>query len=185
MHELNFEDWSAEYRAQGLHLLSRHVRAARDASVDLLVALVHWGREWQFQPTADQQLAGRDLIDQGFDVVVGSHSHVLNPVEVHRGRLIAYSLGDLISDFGPPEARTAGILRVDLARAAEGRLEVSDFSVIPVVTDKAGHRVRLVQADGAADRTARELALRVMGDACVFAESPHGARQQRRRANRP
>jgi len=182
VHELNFADWTAEYRAEGLELLGRHLRSARDARVDLLVALVHWGREWQFQPTSDQQLAGRDLIDQGFDVVVGSHGHVLNPVEVYRGRLIAYSLGNLVSDFGPLEARTGAVLRVDLVRRAQGRLEITDFGVIPVLTEKVSHRVRPVQAEGAADQTARELAQKVVGAACVFAEPPHPARPEGRQA---
>lgn len=56
-HQLNFADWSDEYRAEGLKVIARHASAARDAHVDWLVALVHWGREWQFQPTADQRLA--------------------------------------------------------------------------------------------------------------------------------
>jgi poly-gamma-glutamate capsule biosynthesis protein CapA/YwtB (metallophosphatase superfamily) len=169
VHELNFSDWSAEYRAQGLELIARHVRAARDAHVDWLVAVVHWGREWEFQPTADQRLAGRDFIDQGYDLVIGSHGHVLNPVEVYRNRLIAYSLGNLISDFRPWEARTGAILQVNLALSSEGRLEIADFDAVPILTDDPGHRVRPVRAEGAADQVARDLAKRILGPACAFA----------------
>lgn len=183
VHALNFSDWTAEYRAAGLELAHRHVRAARDAKVDLLVALVHWGREWQFQPTADQRLAGHDLIEQGFDLVIGSHGHVLNPVEVYRGGLIAYSLGNLISDFRPWEARTAALLQVEFARSAEGRLGIADFRAIPVITERSGHIVRPVHAEGPADRTARDLALKVMGPACVFADPSVLARPERGRGN--
>jgi poly-gamma-glutamate capsule biosynthesis protein CapA/YwtB (metallophosphatase superfamily) len=174
--ELNFADWSAEYRGEGLGLTGRHVDAARGARVDWLVALVHWGREWQFQPTADQRLAGRDLIDQGFDMVVGSHSHVINPLEVYRGRLIAYSLGNLISDFRPWEARTGAVLQVDLARPSQGHLEIADFRAIPIFTELPGHHVRPMRAEGAADETARDLARKVLGPACVFADSRVSAR---------
>ena len=169
VHELNFADWSAEYRAEGLDLIAQHARAARDAHVDWLVALVHWGREWEFQPTADQRLAGRDMIDHGFDLVVGSHSHVLNPVEVYRDRLIAYSLGNLISDFRPWEARTGAVLQVDLRQASERRLAIADFRAVPVLTENPGHRVRPVHPDSVEDKTPRDLARRVLGPACVLA----------------
>lgn len=183
LHELNFADWSAEYRSEGLRLAARHVQAARDAGVDWLVALVHWGREWEFQPTSDQRLAGRDLIDQGFDMVVGGHGHVLNPVEVHRGRLIAYSLGSLISDFRPLETRTGAVLQVDLARSPQGGLEIAEFRAIPVLTEAPGHHVRPVRASGDADKAARVLAQKVMGPACVCAGSLVSA-QRGRAANR-
>jgi hypothetical protein len=176
VHQLNFADWSAEYRAEGLDLIARHARAARDAHVDWLVALVHWGREWQFQPTPDQRLAGRDLIDQGFDLVVGSHSHVLNPVEVYRDRLIAYSLGNLISDFRPWEARTGAVLQVDLRRASERRLAIADFRAVPVLTEEPGHRVRPVHPDSVGDQAPRDLARKVLGPACVFALPPVSTR---------
>lgn len=172
VHELNFSDWSAEYRAEGIELIGRHARAAAEERVDWLVALVHWGREWHFQPTADQRLAGRDLIDQGFDLVVGSHSHVLNQVEVYRDRLIAYSLGNLISDFRPWQVRTGAILQVDLARTLHGGLAIADFRAIPVLTERAGHRVRPVHPRHMKDLRNRDLANKVLGPACAFAEAP-------------
>ena len=176
VHELNFGDWSAEYRAEGLELIARHVRAAQEARVDWLVAVVHWGREWHFQPTADQRLAGRDLVDWGFDLVVGSHSHVVNPVEVYRNRLIAYSLGNLISAFRPWQARTGAVLQVELARTAQGELAIADFRAIPVVTESPGHRVRPVHASRTADEEYRALARKVLGPACIFAQPSVSAR---------
>jgi poly-gamma-glutamate synthesis protein (capsule biosynthesis protein) len=170
LHELNFTDWTAEYRAEGLEVFARHARAARDAHVDWLVALVHWGREWSFQPTADQRLAGRDLIDHGFDLVVGGHGHVLNPVEIYRDRLIAYSLGNLISDFRPWQARLGAVLQVDLTFS--GRLRIADFRAIPIQTERDGHLVRPVEAARAAHQPLRDLARRVLGPACVILEPP-------------
>lgn len=141
-----------------------------------MVAIVHWGREWQFQPTAGQRLAGRDFIDEGFDLVVGSHSHVVNPVEVYRDRLIAYSLGNVISDFRQWQIRIGAVLQVDLERLSDGRLQIADFRAIPILTEQSGHRVRPVLSDGAGDQRYRELASTVLGPACVFGAPPGASR---------
>ena len=72
-----------------------------------LVALVHWGKEYYARPTADQRDAAHDLVDAGFDLVVGTHSHVLNGAEVYRGKLIAYSMGNFLSQGRILETRLA------------------------------------------------------------------------------
>ncbi|HEX2451863.1 MAG TPA: CapA family protein [Gemmatimonadales bacterium] len=45
------------------------------------------GREYYLAPSEDQRRAAHDIVDAGFDLVVGSHSHVLVPAEVYRGKL--------------------------------------------------------------------------------------------------
>ncbi|MEQ1822465.1 MAG: CapA family protein [Fimbriimonadaceae bacterium] len=69
-----------------------------------LVVCLHWGTERQTQPTANQVRLGRMFIDEGADVVLGSHPHVLQPGELYKGKPIIYSLGNLIS---PMPAKTA------------------------------------------------------------------------------
>ena len=60
------------------------------------IVSVHGGYEWQNQPAARQKRLFRKLADLGADLVIGSHPHVLQPVEVHNGSLIVYSLGNFI-----------------------------------------------------------------------------------------
>ena len=57
---------------------------------------VHGGYEWQNQPSEKQKKLYRKLIDLGADIVIGSHPHVIQPVEVRNGSLIIYSLGNFI-----------------------------------------------------------------------------------------
>ena len=138
---LNFSDWTREYRDQGRRLFQSQVAAGRAAGAELLVALAHWGEEWHFGASHDQRRAAHDMIDAGFDLVVGMHSHVLGPAEVYRGRLIAYSLGTFISDFRPLAARTGAILAVDVRKGADGRVAVSDFQFQPVLVQPGSHVV--------------------------------------------
>ncbi|MGA2479439.1 MAG: CapA family protein [Spirochaetia bacterium] len=78
------------------------------------VALVHGGEEWSTRPTAEQQRLYRGLVEAGADVVIGSHPHVLQPMEAYRGRLIAYSLGNFLFPGmeGTPGGEESTILRI-------------------------------------------------------------------------
>lgn len=167
---LDFAQWRDEYRAQGLALFREHVAQARAAGADLVVAFVHWGKEWYLRPTEDQRSAAHDLIDAGFDLVVGAHSHVINGPEVYRGRLIAYSLGNLVSDFRTLETRTGALLAVDLARRPDGKgVAVSGFRYLPVVVHpEQGHQVvPAVPGSAGVDHQAWSFARSILGPATV------------------
>jgi poly-gamma-glutamate synthesis protein (capsule biosynthesis protein) len=156
---LDFSYWDGEARTQGIARARQHVAQARAAGADFVVAFVHWGKEWYLRPTADQRRAAHDLVEAGFDLVVGSHPHVLNGAEIFDGKLIAYSLGNFVSDFRPAVTRTGAVLEVDLARGSDGRVGVTDFAFRPIVVEREGHVVHLVgsASGGAAWALAREL----------------------------
>ncbi len=78
---------------------------------DYLVVLIHWGVERAEMPVGHQTSLGRQCIDAGADLVVGSHPHVLQGIEYYRGKPIVYSLGNFI--FGSSIPRTA-LLEVSL-----------------------------------------------------------------------
>ena len=72
---------------------------------DYLVAYVHWGIERSERPEDYQRSLGKQYIDAGADVVIGSHPHVLQGVEYYKGKPIVYSLGNFI--FGSSIPKTA------------------------------------------------------------------------------
>jgi poly-gamma-glutamate capsule biosynthesis protein CapA/YwtB (metallophosphatase superfamily) len=175
IYELNFQDWTEEYRQEGLRVFREHADLARRNGARILVAFIHWGEEWHFQPTEDQRLAGRDMIDAGFDLVVGSHSHVLNPAEIYRGRLIAYSLGNLISAFHPLEVRTSALLEVDLGLPEIGAPNLRGYRFRPTVTERenedgASFRVVPLSENGPGEQVrALGFARRILGTRAVVA----------------
>ena len=77
------------------------VREARSRA-DLVVVSVHWGNEYQRQPTKRQRDIAKRLVEAGCDLVLGHHPHVLQPAEIleanGRKALVAYSLGNFISN---------------------------------------------------------------------------------------
>ena len=60
------------------------------------IVMIHGGREWTTVPTESQKKLYRSLVDHGADLVIGSHPHYLQGMEVYKNKLIAYSLGNFI-----------------------------------------------------------------------------------------
>jgi len=65
-------------------------------SVNRIVVYLHWGREESSYPEAEEIETARRLIDNGADVVVGSHAHAPQAIERYNKGIIAYNLGNFI-----------------------------------------------------------------------------------------
>ncbi len=61
---------------------------------DLVVVSFHWGNELDYAPKDNQVMLGRAAIDSGADLVLGHHSHRINPIECYNGKYIVYSLAN-------------------------------------------------------------------------------------------
>jgi poly-gamma-glutamate synthesis protein (capsule biosynthesis protein) len=66
---------------------------------DLVIATLHWGPNWETTPSEGKQAFARWLVDQGVDVVHGHSAHVIQGVEVYRGRPILHDCGDFVDDY--------------------------------------------------------------------------------------
>ena len=72
--------------------------AAVKSEHDVLVVLVHGGTEYLLHPEEEKVRMLRKLVDFGADIVLGTHPHVIQDIEVYRDGLIFYSLGNLVFD---------------------------------------------------------------------------------------
>lgn len=111
----------------------RDIKAARSRA-DLVVVSFHWGAELMITAKDYQRELARKSIDWGADLVLGHHPHVLQELELYRGRLIAYSLGNFV--FGSESARTNTSMillctfeRKTLVRAEAVPLDVNNYRV--------------------------------------------------------
>ena len=104
------------------------------ADADLVVVFVHWGTEYAAEPDETQLRWARLFAEGGADVVLGTHPHVLQPVEWVEGRdghktLVYYSLGNCISAQTDPACRLGGlawftaVLEDGVCRIAESGLK--------------------------------------------------------------
>lgn len=67
-----------------------------DSQCDVLIVFLHYGTEEVFEVTSYQERMSKALIDAGADMVMGGHSHTLQPIEFYNGKPIFYSIGNLI-----------------------------------------------------------------------------------------
>lgn len=65
--------------------------------VDLLVVSMHWGTEYTHKPISSQKKIAQYLSSLGVDVIIGTHPHVVEPIEYVGNTLVMYSLGNFIS----------------------------------------------------------------------------------------
>jgi len=77
-------------------------------TADFTLVFMHVGTEYTREPTAEQRALAYAAIDAGADAVIGSHPHVLQPVEWRRERPILYSLGNFVFDLDVEDLATLG-----------------------------------------------------------------------------
>ncbi len=73
------------------------IRSCKEAA-DRVILMLHWGREYVHCPSPRQIWLAHRMIDAGGDIILGHHPHVLQGIELYKGKLIAYSLGNFVFD---------------------------------------------------------------------------------------
>lgn len=85
-------------------------------NVDVLVLVLHWGEEYRPLPTEQQKELAQNFLEAGVDVILGSHPHVIEPMEVKsingKNKFIIYSLGNFISAQNGLERNSGLILNL-------------------------------------------------------------------------
>ena len=104
---------------------------------DLVVALVHWGSEYNEEISDAQRQVASLLAKRGVSLVVGTHSHYVGPIERMANpasptgsTVIAYGLGDFFSSADNENARAGCMLNVSFARSG-GKVVLSGLSYVP------------------------------------------------------
>lgn len=72
------------------------IEKVRD-KVDLLIISMHWGVEYQSEPTDEQKREAEYISSLGADIIIGTHPHVIQPITYINNTLVIYSLGNFIS----------------------------------------------------------------------------------------
>ena len=105
----------------------------------LVIVSFHWGLEPTssqpnrgYKPTDNQIRLGRLAVDSGADLVVGHHSHRVQPIEYYNGVYICYSLGNFcFAGHKSPKDMTSIMFQIRY-RIKEGKVSYKDFRVIPI-----------------------------------------------------
>jgi poly-gamma-glutamate synthesis protein (capsule biosynthesis protein) len=121
---------------------------AATAEPDFTIALMHWGSEYQLTENSVQQELAKFLFTNGTDAIIGSHPHVVQPIREMDGKLVVYSLGNMISN--QRKRYTDGGIMFEMTLEKSGSTRIAGYHYLPVwvhkpLTDR-GTAFRLVPA---------------------------------------
>ena len=128
----------------------------RNDGAEATVMFIHWGVEYQLTQNAEQQQIAQKLCDLGFDVIVGGHPHVVQPVELlestvdpeHR-TVCLYSMGNAVSNQRQGELTSittahtedGAMFSMTFSKYSDGTVYLEDVALIPTW-------VRAIDANG-------------------------------------
>ncbi|MCF2622236.1 CapA family protein [Collinsella tanakaei] len=117
------------------------VERAREAGADIVVACPHWGEEYVHEPHPTELKWAGVLLDAGVDAIIGTHPHVIQPVEVLEGAdgkqvPVFWSLGNYISSQVDKPRMVGGMAKLTFEKTSAGS-RVVEYSMTPLVTHRA------------------------------------------------
>lgn len=91
---------------------------------DYVIALPHWGTEYQLKHSSNQEETARWLIRSGADAIIGSHPHVIQDHQEIDGVPVAYSLGNAVSNMSAANTQLELMATVKIARDCNGNTRI-------------------------------------------------------------
>lgn len=145
---------------------SADVRRARDAGAELIIALPHWGLEYRREPGDEVTALAKRMVAAGVDVILGSHSHMVQPVEYlsveteagqRKTGLVAYSLGNFISNQPDRYTDSGIILDFTVCRLREGGFSIENVRALPTYCWRRDDRIQTLCSKKHLDKAPEEM----------------------------
>ncbi len=135
-------DYMSDTQVLDTERIADDLAAAEALSPDLIAVIVHWGLEYQTTQNDHQEEIADFLFDHGADVILGSHPHVLQPMETrtltdrdgttHTG-FVCWSLGNFISSQNDEYTDTTVVLNLELTKNPNtGVTDVTKVGYVPL-----------------------------------------------------
>lgn len=105
---------SSGYSGYDTELAQSQVEEARENGASIIIAYLHYGNEYSRSPNEDQKKISHELINDGADIVIGTHAHVTQGVELYNGKPIYYNLGNFIFDQSNTATHVSYFLNLEL-----------------------------------------------------------------------
>ena len=121
--------------------LPKAMQQVKDEGAEVVIVQIHWGIEGDNYPQEKQISLAHKAIDEGADLVIGHHPHVLQGMETYKGRMIAYSLGNFC--FGGnqnPRDKDTMIYRQTFTVKNGKVTDYTNYAVIPCSISSASSR---------------------------------------------
>ena len=122
-------------------LIKEHIKLAKEQNVDVICVSMHWGTEYKLTPTSTQIDLADFLFENGVDIILGSHPHVLEPMEKRtitlddgttKDGFVIYSLGNFVSGQIYANTKSTVILDIQITKNSDGKVAIESINYTPV-----------------------------------------------------
>lgn len=138
-------------------LIKKHIETAKNQNADIIVACMHWGTEYQTKQNSEQEELADFLFQNGVNVIIGNHPHVIQPMEKRtvtledgstRDGFVAYALGNFICDQNAVNTRDSIILNLKITKHTDGSITIDNYDYVPIYmykdTSVSKHKMKIL-----------------------------------------
>lgn len=117
--------------------VTKDIKVARE-NADVVIVFPHWGTENSHEVSEQQKKYCKIFSDLGVDIVIGTHPHVLQPVEWYENEetgkkmLVYYSIGNFISHQTSLNQMCGGMAEITIERV-DGNIQITNAKLAPVI----------------------------------------------------
>ena len=107
----------------------------------MIVPCMHWGTEYRTTANVEQEELANFLFENGVDVIIGNHPHVLEPMEKRTITLedgttkdvfVVYALGNFTADQRDEITRDSAILNLTITKNSDGKISIDSADYVPI-----------------------------------------------------
>jgi poly-gamma-glutamate capsule biosynthesis protein CapA/YwtB (metallophosphatase superfamily) len=117
-------------------LILQDLEKARLAGIDFVIVTIHWGEEYERTENNQQKKLASFILSHGAGAIIGSHPHVVQPVELFHSRdsvltgVVVYSLGNFVSNQRAQYKDGGIVFKMNLIKTTSGT-KIGNFSYLP------------------------------------------------------
>jgi len=132
-----YSDYDSAYQVVNEAKISSVISAAKKEKPDIIIAMLHWGSEFNNTVSKTQESIVKLMQDKGVDAIIGTHSHYVQKIDFNReaGKVVAYSLGDFFSDASRAGSEYSVVLDLEITKDhSTGKAKITNCTYTPIFT---------------------------------------------------
>lgn len=145
---LLYQDYATAYQKVDTDGITKLLRAVAKEKPDITIAMVHWGSEYNDTHSKSQEKIRSLLLEEGVDAIIGTHPHYVQEIiyDETAKTLVAYSLGDFISDGTKSGTEYSIVLELEITKDHDAeKTYISGYHYTPVFTVSDEETLRVVR----------------------------------------
>jgi len=149
---LLYEDYAGAYQDVDTEGISKILKAVAKEKPDITIAMVHWGSEYNDIHSKSQENIRKLLLENGVDAIIGTHPHYVQEIvyDEENKTLVAYSLGDFISDGTKSGTEYSIVLELEITKDKNAKKTyISGYHYTPIFTVSDEETLRVVRLEEA------------------------------------